>query len=307
MSAVPALPPLTFSSALSSWRADPATLVAVLVVAAAYLYLRRRSDVGRGPAAVFLGLGCGVWLLSGISFVGVYSDTLFWVRALQVVMLLMIAPFGLALGKPLTVLAAQPSWGQYVDAALHSRFGRIMTSPPVTSAILLVTPWLIYLTGWYPALLGNSLLDAVTRFWLIIAGFGYFYVRLQIDPVPRRFSPALSLLISAGEAIGDGVLGIVLWQGPLVAAAHYEALNRTWGPSIRTDQTIGAGVLWILGDVVGLPFLLVLFRHFTDDDRRRAKDVDAQLDSTDDADDTEAPPSALWWQNDEQFQQRFKR
>ena len=26
----------------------------------------------------------------------------------------------------------------------------------------------------------------------------------------------------------------------------------------RLDQTIGAGVLWILGDVVGLPFVLVI-------------------------------------------------
>lgn len=279
----------------------------MLLAGVAYLVLHRRSGIGRRPAALFLVLGCGTWLLSGISFVGVYANALFWVRAVQFVMLLMIAPLGLALGRPLSVLRSEPRRRTLVDAALRSQVGRLMTSPPVTSLALLVTPWLIYLTAWYPAILNHTVIDAATRIWLVAVGFGYFYARLQVDPVPRRFSPALSLVISAGEALGDGVLGVVLWQGPLVAAAYYESLNRTWGPSLRTDQTIGAGVLWILGDVVGVPFLLILLRRFTDDDRRRAEDVDAQLDSATDSggDGIDESEPTLWWQREEQLRDRF--
>jgi hypothetical protein len=52
---------------------------------------------------------------------------------------------------------------------------------------------------------------------LVLIGFGYFYARLQTDPVPRRYSQLISLVISIVESIGDGLLGIVLWLGPLIA------------------------------------------------------------------------------------------
>lgn len=302
------LPPLTMLTATTSWRVDPVTLLAVAVVALAYLRGWRSASVGVPAAAAFVGAGCGLWLLSTISFVGVYDDALFWVRALQFVILLMVVPLGLALGAPVTI-ARRSRWGPSVDAALHTRVARWCTSPPVTSLALLATPWLIYLTGWYPSVLTNSVIDVLTRLWLVAVGFGYFYARLQVDPVPRRYSPALSLVISAGEAIGDGVLGVVLWQGPLLAAAHYAAVDRGWGPSLRTDQTIGAGVLWILGDVVGVPFLLALFARFTADDRERADRVDAQLDSSIQPStpgaDSRAP--TLWWETDDQLRDRFDR
>ena len=34
----------------------------------------------------------------------------------------------------------------------------------------------------------------------------------------------------------------------LRAADYYHALARTWGPDLRTDQIVGAGILWIGGD-----------------------------------------------------------
>lgn len=303
------LPPLTALSAATSWRVDPVTLAVIVVVALVYLRGWMSSSAGKAAALSFVGLGCGFWLASTITFVGVYDDTLFWVRALQFVLLLMVAPLGLALGAPVTILRGHPRVGPLADAALRSKAARWCTSPPVTSLTLLATPWLIYLTGWYPTVLGNSVVDVLTRLWLVVVGFGYFYSRLQVDPVPRRYSPALSLVISAAEAIGDGVLGVVLWQGPLIAAAHYLAVDRSWGPSLRTDQTIGAGVLWILGDVVGVPFLLALFARFTADDRDRAEHVDAQLDSAVSRSPTpgDEPASRLWWETDDQLRDRFGR
>ncbi|MEH3157044.1 MAG: cytochrome c oxidase assembly protein [Gordonia paraffinivorans] len=97
--------------------------------------------------------GCG--LVATASSVGAYADTLFWVRALQVVLLLLVAPFGLALGMPLTVLrdACSTRGRARFDHVLGSRAARAVTHPAVTSGVILVTPWLFYLTPWYTAVL----------------------------------------------------------------------------------------------------------------------------------------------------------
>jgi cytochrome c oxidase assembly factor CtaG len=175
----------------------------------------------------------------------------------------------------------------------------------VTSALMLATPWLLYLTPWYVASLVNGAVAALTRIMLLLIGFGYFYARLQSDPVPHRYSPLLSIGISVAETLGDGLLGLVLWLGPLIAYDYYAGLGRTWGPSMRTDQTVGAGILWILGDVLGLPFLLVLMRALGS----REKELADEADEADEADRAE-PGSArqtLWWEADPQLRDRFGR
>ncbi|CPW28632.1 Conserved hypothetical protein (Copper resistance D precursor?) [Mycobacteroides abscessus] len=149
---------------------------------------------------------------------------------------------------------------------------------------------------------------------LVLIGFSYFYARLQVDPVPRRYPQLISLLISVAETIGDGVLGLVLWQGPLVASTYYLALHRSWGPDLRTDQTIGAGILWVLGDVLGLPFLLLLMRALSADDKAHAAQIDAELDRVGQSPSATATApaenlvtSTLWWENDPQLRDRFGR
>jgi hypothetical protein len=113
------------------------------------------------------------------------------------------------------------------------------------------------------------------------------------------------MVISIVETIGDGLLGVVLWLGPLVAVEYYQALGRDWGPSPRVDQSIGAGILWILGDVLGLPFLMLLVRALSADEKARAVDVDAELDRVRDVPPERVAESTLWWKNDPQLHDRF--
>ncbi|MBI3692483.1 MAG: cytochrome c oxidase assembly protein, partial [Mycolicibacterium aromaticivorans] len=83
---------------------------------------------------------------------------------------------------------------------------------------------------------------------------------------------------------------------------YYAALQRDWGPSLRTDQSIGAGILWILGDVLSIPFVVALMRQLGTDERRKAKLADAALDEA-----TADGASALWWENDPALRDRFSR
>lgn len=312
--------PLAWATVWRAWHFDmAATVCAVLLVggyAGALSHARRhRSDTSAGWVSCFaIAIGC--WALASMSFVGVYAHTLFWIRALQVVLLLLVVPFFLTLGRPVTITrrALPPTALDRFDRALASTPARIVTHPLATSLAMLATPWLLYLTPWYTASLTNGVLGAATRIMLVLIGFSYFYARLQVDPVPRRYPQLISLLISVAETIGDGVLGLVLWQGPLVASTYYLALHRSWGPDLRTDQTIGAGILWVLGDVLGLPFLLLLMRALSADDKAHAAQIDAELDRVGQSPSATATApaenlvtSTLWWENDPQLRDRFGR
>lgn len=284
-----------------------ALLLILGIGAGYYLCHRRARGVGRRQACCFGG-GLVCWLLVTHSAIAVYAPTLFWVRALQVLLLLYAVPFLLALGQPVTVLreASSPNFRARLDAMLGSRAARVVLSPPVTSVLMLATPWLLYLTPWYVASMVNPVIAGLTRIALTAIGFCYFYARLQSDPVPRRYSPLLSIGISVAEGLADGVLGLVLWLGPLIAYDYYSALQRDWGPSLRDDQTLGAGVLWILGDVLGVPFIMVLMRALGSHERTRAAEIDAEIDAADDLrPQTLDAPSALWWESDPQLQERF--
>jgi cytochrome c oxidase assembly factor CtaG len=250
-----------------------------------------------------------LWGLATMSAIGAYAYVLFWMRALQVLLLLYVVPFFLAQAKPVTVVrdALGPAGRDRIDRLLASRLARVIAHPLTTSLAMLATPWLLYLTPWYTAALESEWIGAPTRILLVAIGFGYFYARLQADPVPRKYSQLISLLITVAETLGDGLLGLVIWQGSLIATAYYAGLHRSWGPDQRLDQTIGAGVLWILGDVVGLPFVLLLMRALSRDEKAHAVQVDAELDKAEAAEGESVAPSGLWWENDPQLRERFRR
>jgi cytochrome c oxidase assembly factor CtaG len=301
--------PLTWGALVQTWDLDPTSATAIVVIAGAYAWCYRRArarSVEPAQAGCF-GVGIALWALATVGAIGSYAYVLFWMRALQVLLLLYVVPFFLAQGRPITVLRAAVG-SERIDRLLGMRWARVLVHPLTTSLAMLATPWLLYLTPWYTAALANDWVGAPTRIVLVAIGFGYFYARLQADPVPRKYPQLVSLLISVAETLGDGVLGLVIWQGSLIAAPYYSALHRSWGPDQRLDQTIGAGVLWILGDVVGLPFVLLLMRALSRDERAHAVQVDAELDRTEEAAESEAAaPSGLWWEDDPQMRERFRR
>ncbi|HEX7659518.1 MAG TPA: cytochrome c oxidase assembly protein [Pseudonocardiaceae bacterium] len=316
------LPPLDLTAVFTSWRFDPLSLVLAVLLGGWYWWahraLARRGEPWPRGRAVAWGVGVGLIVLCGSSFLGVYADTLFWVRAAVVIVLLMVAPLLLAMGSPLALaLATLPASGaDRIRRVLASRTARVLTFPATGSVLLIVTPWLVYFTGYYEAALRSSGVDALLRVHLLVAGFLYFYARLQLDPVPHKYPHMISIAISFAEVMFDAALGLVLWLGPnLVAHDYYLALHRTWGPSMRTDQIVGAGILWILGDLAGLPFLGALLNRMSTDDRREAAEIDRELDAQDAVEaaaaDLEpgaaAEPTRLWWETDPVLAERFRR
>jgi cytochrome c oxidase assembly factor CtaG len=312
-------PPLTLTRVFTAWQLEPGVLVVAAVLAGAYGWgLRRRarlagSSLGRWPVgrtASFLA-GVATILLLGCSFLGVYDDALFWVRAVQNTVLLMITPMLIALGAPIRLIAdvLPPGMRAPLSRALHSRAAQVLTFPLVVTVVLVVPLLVLYLSPLYELTLPSGVASGIAGTVVAFTGFIYYWSRFRVDPTPRTDSYLVTLWITVVEMIGDAVLGVVLWLGPLVAAAWYAAQANGVDP--RIDQTIGAGILWIGGDIIGLPFILIVVNRMSREDDDRARVIDAELDAAEEAaaeeHETAATPSRLWWENDPQLAERFRR
>ncbi len=161
--------------------------------------------------------------------------------------------------------------------------------------------------------------------------------------MPREYPYGVAMWITAAEVVGDAFFGIaVIADQTILGAAHYHAVGYPYGPSLATGQVLGGGIIWILGDFVGLPFLAVQLIQMMRADKQEAAEIDAELDARDasraaaraakSGDDvgavgspgesTDVPvPAALaakeaeeseeadrpWWESDPRLTDRFKR
>jgi cytochrome c oxidase assembly factor CtaG len=324
-------PELTVSRAFSEWVLDPWALAAIVVAAVAYaVAVRRVRGAGqRWPAGriiAFSGLGLGFAVIATMSSVAAYRPVLFYARAAQTVVMLLVVPLFLALGRPISlVIAAYPTAGARIERALRTRTAKIATFPAITTMILVVTPFMVYFTSWYAAGFGSALVRELTFAAFVVPGFVFFWTLLRVDPVPAAYPYVVLLWIAAAEIIGDAILGLAIVADPsLIAAAYYHAVARPWGPSLATDQVLGGGTIWVLGDMVGLPFLVAQLIQMIREDEDEAKVIDAELDAADaeaaaeaavaaagsgvtaDAAAGAARPARPWWEADPRFGSRFE-
>jgi len=305
-------PELTVARAFTEWTLDPWMLALVLVLGGGYLALARRQPGWPVARRIwFLGLGLGFLVIATMSWVAVYQPVLFYVRAVQTVLLVLVVPLFLALGRPVSLaIAAFPGAGGRIEGAIRSRQARILTFPAITTFALVAVPFAMYFTSWYTAVFHSAAIRELTFLALMAPGFVFFWTLLRVDPVPKEYSYAVSMWITGAEVIGDAFLGIaVIASQILIGGAYYHALARPWGPSLRTDQVLGGGVLWILGDLVGLPFLAAQLIQLMREDESDAARIDAQLDARDAG--LKAEPGAEegtkpWWEDDPRFTGRFK-
>jgi cytochrome c oxidase assembly factor CtaG len=309
-------PALTPGRAFTQWALDPWALAVLAVAAGLYVAGVRRARAGEGwrpgpAAAAVTALVFGV--IATQSPLAVYARVLVSARGVQTVLVLLVVPLFTAMARPLSlVIAAWPRAGRRLTAAVRSRAAVIATFPAITTTVLVITPFLVWFSPWYAAGLRSGLIRELTLAALFVPGFVFFWTLLRADPVPKAYSYLVSMWITGAEVVGDAVLGLaVIADNSLIAGGYYHALARPWGPSLRTDQVLGGGALWILGDIVGLPFLAAQLIALIREDEQEAAVVDAELDERDAA---AAPASAgeppadhePWWESDPRFAERFR-
>jgi cytochrome c oxidase assembly factor CtaG len=314
---VPGPPPLTLTGAFTQWVADPPVIAVVVVLLAVYLAgvrrVRRRGQAwATGRVVAFSGLGIGFGVIATMSWVGVYQGYLFYARATQTVLLVLVAPLFLAMGRPITLATASfPGAAGRIEAVIGSRVAKALTFPGITALALVGVPMVMYFTSWYTAVFHSGTIRELTYLALMAPGFVFFWTLLRVDPVPKAYSYGISMWITAAEVVGDAFFGIaIIADTNLIGRDWYGALSEPWRSGLATKQVIGGGVIWILGDLVGLPFLAAQLIQLMREDRDEAVAIDAELDARDAAraaqPAAEPEPDRPWWEDDPRFTGRFK-
>src|SRR6201996_7108763 len=281
-------PKLTLARAFTEWRGDIPMLGLILLLPPWDLPSGRegRRDGGQwagGRTFAFIVLGLGFWVIAVMAWPGVYESALFYARATQTVLLVLLAPLFLAMGKPLTLLIeAYPRVGRPVEKAVRSRVAKIVTFPAITTLLLVAVPMSMYFTTWYVHVFYSGTVREFTYLILMAPGLAFFWTLLRVDPVPKEYPYGVAMWITAAEVVGDAFFGIaIIADQTMLGAAHYHAVGYPYGPSLATSQVLGGGIIWILGDFVGLPFLAVQLIQMMRADKLEAAEIDAELDARD--------------------------
>jgi cytochrome c oxidase assembly factor CtaG len=140
-------------------------------------------------------------------------------------------------------------------------------------------PFAIWFTGWYAASLEHTWALALAHLALVLVGFAFFWPLLTPD-ADRRLPWAAAAAVVFVESVLDAVPGIVLWlRSSLLAPEYWLAVHRPWGRPPLADQQLGGLVYWGIGEMVGLPILLVTVVAWMRADARDAARIDAELDA----------------------------
>ena len=290
LAAVQDLPELTWERVFTTWGLEPLLFVPTVWVAGAYLVgvavLRRRGDrwpVGRTVS--FVGVGIGAFLFVTCSGIGAYDTTLLSVHMVQHMVLSMLVPIALALGAPVTLAlrTLPPRPRRWLLAVLHSRVAKVLSFPPLTLALFVVSPWALYFSGWYDATLSSAYVHDVTHLHLVLVGCLFFWPLVGIDPVPGKVPYPFRVLMVLMTLPFHAFLGVtIMGQTTLIGDEHYAALREgpmgVWLPTAADDQHLAGGILWATGDVVGVILFLVLFVQWVRSSAKEAAREDRRLD-----------------------------
>ena len=286
----PDLPPFTLDRALTDW--SLASLPFVLTVWAVGLYLvglmvlRRRGD--RWPAGrtvAFAGVGMGTFAFATMSGLAAYDTTLLSAHMVQHMLLSMVVPLALALGAPVTLAlrTLPPRPRRWLLAVLHSRLARVLTFPPLTLALYIVSPWALYYSGWYRASLESPFVHEMMHVHLVLVGALFFWPLMGVDPVPGRVGYPARMLLVVLTLPFHAFLGVtIMGQQELLGGDWYPSLHAgpmgSWLPDPLADQHLAGGILWGSGDLIGLTFFAVLFAQWVRSSMREAAREDRRLD-----------------------------
>jgi putative copper resistance protein D len=267
--------PLDAHTAFSVWQFSLVVTVVIVVLALLYVAgivaVRRRHPVRPWPLVrsmtFFAGLATVV--VATQSSIGAYDDTLFSVHMIQHLMLIMVAPALLVVGRPVTLLlhASRNPLHTWTKTVIRSRVVTALTCPPVAAVIYAVTIIGTHLTGFMNVTLEHEWVHNAEHVLYLVAGYLYFLPLLGSEPIRWRMSfPSRFFLLALSMPV-DTFVGVVLLQANHELFPAYADAHRTWGPSPVSDLHLGGAIMWVGGDALMFLLMLCVFVAFLSDRR----------------------------------------
>jgi putative copper resistance protein D len=241
-----------------------------------------RWPVGR---TVAFGTGIGAFVLATQSGLAAYDTTLLSVHMTQHMILSMVVPLAVALSAPVTLalrtLPARPR--RALLAVLHSRVAKVLTFPPLTFLLYVISPWALYFSGWYAASLQSTFVHEAMHVHLVVVGSLFFWPIVGVDPVPGRVAYPFRMLLVLLTLPFHAFLGVtIMSQTELLGGDWYPSLHAgdmdAWLPEPLDDQHLAGGLLWSSGDLVGLVLFGVLFVQWVRSSMKESEREDRRLD-----------------------------
>jgi putative copper resistance protein D len=260
------LPPLTAATALRVWQFAPMVSAALLLLAAGYLAgvwrVARRHPARPWPAArtmAFLA-GLAVTDVATQSSIGAYDDVLFSDHMVQHLLLIMIIPPLLVLGRPVTLLlhsVGNPGH-TWVKRAVRSPVMTALTWPPAATALYCAVVAGTHLTPLMNVVLENDAVHNAEHTLYLVTGYLFFLPLLGSEPIRWRVSMAGRFLMLLVAMPVDTAVGVLLMIAPHEIFPAYARAGRTWGPGLVADLHAGGTIMWAGSDAIMTLLALVV-------------------------------------------------
>ncbi len=302
-------------SVLADWRPDYLVLlVAALVGVAAVRATQRARAAGaswpRHREVVFwVGFAAAVWATNG--FLQARSFQLMWVWMVQDLVLLLVVPIIVMAAQPLSVLAAAYGRDHPVAVLLRSRPLRFFGSPLVSPALVPVLCVLLIFGGLGEFSVSSVWAAALVHLMLLAVGMLIAIPLVTTDDQRSSLAVGLSLGVGFVELILDAFPGIALRFQTHMTLLHFATDRPRFAPVGIDDQHIAGGVLWVVAEVLDLPFLILAAYRWIRADARDAARIDAELDArthwATDGEQMDAPVvERPWWLDDPALRDRMR-
>lgn len=253
---------------LTDWQLEPpSTMVAVFALLYAVGWRRRASNRGaaRGDAAFFAAGLCAL-VLALNSPLATFDDELFWAHMTQHVLLLVVAPPLILLGRPwATVWRAYPLPVRRTVAHGVLRLAerpwaraawRIATAPTTALVAFTGTLSVWHLPALYDATLSSPAVHVLEHVTFLAAGLLFWSQLVDSPPVRSRLGYPARALHATLATGASWLLAIVI---ALASEPLYEGYARlAWRPggiSALADQQLAAGIMWVPGSI---PFAVAI-------------------------------------------------
>ena len=179
-----------------------------------------------------------------------FDDRLLSAHMVQHMLLVLVAPALLILGRPLELMlrALAPEARPRSRAPCAARAG--VAGPLACLTVFAAVLVLTHLPAFYDATLTDPALHDVEHALYLLAGGLMWWPVLDGDPVPAgRLSGLGKLLYIIAAMLPMAIVGAYLNRQPTLVYAAYGPAARALGISAVADQQQAGAIMWVLGDL----------------------------------------------------------
>ncbi|MFC7465392.1 cytochrome c oxidase assembly protein [Brachybacterium sp. GCM10030252] len=279
------------TSMFTLFEPDWIALLLAVVMAGVYVAgvarLRRRGDAWPWHRTVVFVLGClaFAWVMNGGA--SAWGKMRFDAHMVQHMAMMMIVPPLWVLGAPVTLLsrAVPPrtdgSRGirEWVLAALHSGFARLVSSPPLAGALFAGSLVVFYFTPLFELAMYTHLGHVLMTVHFLASGYLFAWVLIGIDPAPRPINPILKLITLLVTLAFHAFFGVALVSATWLIAEHwYTDLGMYSLQRLELIQVRGGTIMWAISELPTVGYAILVAVLWMKSEDRRARQFDRKAD-----------------------------